>query len=273
MNRLIPGRLLYPVSTIERGLTRARIMRRPPLPDFLGIGVPKAGTTWLFENLAAHPEVFIPLKKEIHYFDRNWFQPLSWYSRRFAEGIGRVKGEITPTYCSLPLRRIRAIRSLIPAVRLLVLLRDPVERDWSHLRMALIGETGRSPAEVSVNEYLEFAEGHPRMRGGDYVEIFDRWLGVFDASRLFVGQFEDLVARPRHLLEEVFAHLGLFGPHPWDDLPIHGQFLQGVPTPMPPAVRRFLVDKHSGSLAELRPFVGSAPIEQWRSSWERAAGV
>lgn len=263
------GRLFYPISATQRALMRANLVNKPPLPDFLGIGVPKAGTTWLYGNLRAHPKLFLPDRKEIHYFDQNWFQPLGWYSELFDDAGDRLRGEITPAYCSLPPRRIRALHALMPDLKLLMLLRDPVARDWSHLRMMFLRQRGRDPGDVTTDEYIEVARSHPRMERGDYLEMLQRWLDVVDRENLFIGFQEQIVNRPKELLLRVFGHIGLAGPHPWGLLPVSTRLHTGIEAPMPPPVGRFLVERHLAEIEQLVPILGASPVAEWRSQWER----
>ena len=68
-------------------------------PAFLGIGVQRAATTWVYECLRAHPEVFLPDLKEVHYFDENYELGANWYASHFPESVReRTLGEITPSY-------------------------------------------------------------------------------------------------------------------------------------------------------------------------------
>ena len=101
-------------------------------PDFLGVGVQKGGTTTLQKMLEQHPDVFLPAVKEVHYFTFNYIKGKSWYQRQFEQAsANQCCGEITPYYIFHPQAPER-IHALNPQVRLIVLLRDPVERALSH---------------------------------------------------------------------------------------------------------------------------------------------
>src|SRR5262245_45560865 len=104
-------------------------------PDFLVISPPKTGSTWLARNLRCHPELFVPAIKEVKYFScfLRWLD-LNWYLDHFSEGEGRVKGEASPSNAILPVERIRIIRRLMPDVKLIFLMREPIARAWSHAR-------------------------------------------------------------------------------------------------------------------------------------------
>jgi len=109
------------------------------LPDFICIGAQKAGTAWLYENLRVHPDIYMSKKKELHFFDINFYRSLGFYSSWFEEGADKMKGEITPAYSNLPKRRIVFIRKIMPNLKLILILRNPIDRAWSAARMGLIG--------------------------------------------------------------------------------------------------------------------------------------
>ena len=101
------------------------------LPDFLGVGTQKGGTTYLYELLKRHPQVFLAEPKEQHFFSLHWQRGADWYRRQFASAAeSQICGEITPYYLFHPEAPAR-IQSLLPNVKLIVLLRDPVERALS----------------------------------------------------------------------------------------------------------------------------------------------
>lgn len=245
-----------------------------PLPDFLGIGAQKAGTTWLWENLRRHPEVFVPERKELHYWDNKWERPLAYYAKRFADGAGRVRGEITPAYGILPAERIRFIHRLLPDLRLVLLLRNPVDRAWSQLAMEF-ERAGRKPEEVPEDELVAFACSERALRRGDYAGILERWLAVFPEEQLLVGFFEEIREEPRTLLRRVFAHLGVDADPDWDrfapdQVIVPGS--DGVPTlraaadtpACPAALREVLERRYQPDLARLAARFG-APVERWRA--------
>jgi hypothetical protein len=235
------------------------------LPDFLGIGAQKAGTTWLYDNLCCHPDLFLPRPKELHYFDRSFHESLRSYADRFAPGEGKVTGEVTPAYGVLPPRRIRFIRRVMPDVRLLFLMRNPVERAWSHAVMNVATKTQRSVDDVPEAEFYAHFTGDSSTRRGDYLRMLDNWLGVFPEEQLFVGFFDDLASRPRELLCALFDHLGVSSAVDWTRFPyaqvIHargrrigpGSTVSRVPDPY----REFLRQMYADDIAALHERFGS----------------
>lgn len=214
------------------------------LPHFLGVGTPKAGTTWLHHNLVVHPGLYLPPEKEVHYFCHRRHRSLRYYASRFAEAGDRVRGEITPAYATLSVRRIEEIRDLMPGVRLLMLVRNPIDRAWSHAVMHLCRATGRAVDEVDPAEFMAYFTSSQSRAAGDIGRVLDRWLQVFPEEQMWVGFYDDISRRPRELLREVFDHLGVAGDVDWDRFPYQhvidrgvagsGDHVRGDTTPKPP---------------------------------------
>jgi len=204
---------------VSRKLEKWRYGNDLTLPDFLGIGVEKCGTTWLHEVLLRHPQVFIPESKEIDYFSRGLTHSLRWYGDLFKDAIKRRKGEISPGYSHLSHRRIRLIKSLMPNVRLILLLRNPIDRAWSHAFHELVKGRQQEVDQVPEAEFLDLLGSPHFQKMGDYPEILGRWLDVFPKEQLFVGLYDDLAESPRGLLAKVFEHVGVTSVVDWATFP------------------------------------------------------
>jgi len=259
------------------GLLSARALS---MPDFLGIGAQKAGTTWLYENLRPHPELFLP-RKEMHYFNQDFHRSLASYAREFAPGAGKVKGEITPAYSALSDDRVHFIGKVAPEVKLIFLMRNPIERAYSQARMNLSVRTGRGLDEVSEAEFIAHFQSKSSVKRGDYLGVIDRWRSVFGADRLFVGFFDHVKDRPEELIVDVFRFLGVSADVDLSDFPVNKVILprldrgfaqEGVvedsPAPadpgMPARLREFLERMYRDDIEELYKRFGG-PVGDWRA--------
>lgn len=123
------------------------------LPDFIGIGAQRAGSSWLAEVLAGHPDICMPTK-EIHYFDRNYDKGIDWYRARFQRcgNDALVTGEFTPRYMFDERAASRLTRDC-PKAKLICVLRDPVERLVSHYKWARHKKAFRGTIEEFIEEY------------------------------------------------------------------------------------------------------------------------
>jgi hypothetical protein len=139
-------------------------------PSFIIIGAQKAGTTSLYSYLSEHPCILPARLKEVHYFDYHYQRGMRWYQRRFpttwqARRAGRplgarpITGEASPCYMLFPHTPSR-IRKTLPDAKLIVLLRNPVDRAFSHFQMIKRNPTIKIPetGEVVPREPLSFEE-------------------------------------------------------------------------------------------------------------------
>lgn len=173
------------------------------LPDFLGIGAQRSGTTWLYDKLRQHPEICFPKhRKEVHYFDRYYERGDEWYSSLFEHCHKKCKGEITPKYIydeECP----RRIHELIPGAFLILILRNPIERAYSQFKLT-IRESGY---QGSFENFLD-STSDSRERGLYYKQL-DRYLRYFSREQLLILFFSDLKEDPERVLREVCDFLGV----------------------------------------------------------------
>jgi hypothetical protein len=198
------------------------------LPGFLGLGVQKGGTTTLQRLLEQHPGAFLPAAKELHYFTLHFAEGEAWYRAHFAGAApDQLCGEITPYYVFHPQAPER-VQALLPQARLIVLLRDPVERALSQyfhtqrlgletlsLESALAAEANRL---LGADDVLTKPEGrhrshqeHSYLSRSRYEEQLPRWQALFPCDQLLVLRSEDLFEQPGHVWDRVLRFLELDG--------------------------------------------------------------
>lgn len=246
-----PHPLLAARSRVEKGLISAGVIPTGwmTLPHFIGIGAQKSGTTWMWHNLRSHPEVYVAKPKELHYWDVNYHQTLWSYARRFRNARGRVRGEVTPTYTAIQPDRIALMRKVMPDLRLIFLLRNPIERGWSHVRH-VIRKQNLDPAALPKEWYLQRFRGHGHKQG-DYLTALRNWEAHFPREQMYVGFFEDVENHPQQLLREVFRHIGVSEEVDWDQLPWNEGSNVGLPIPLPEEFRETLIDIYRDEIYQL----------------------
>jgi sulfotransferase family protein len=140
------------------------------LPTFLIIGAMKGGTSTLARTLAQHPQVFVPRGKEMHFFDQHFDRGLDWYRSWFEDaGAATAVGEASPTYLHND-EALSRMAGTLPDARLIAILRDPVDRAYSHYWHNV--RRGREP--LSFREALEAEPGRresPSGRKGVYAYV------------------------------------------------------------------------------------------------------
>ena len=173
------------------------------MPDFAYIGTSKAGSTWLFNALAHHPDVHLASSKGLYYFDQHFDQGRQWYLDQFAgAGEASAVGEISHSYLSSPEAAAR-IAEFNPRMRLLVCLREPVDRAFSdYLDLVKNGQFDGS--------FTTALDRFPRLLDrGRYATHLQRYLDRFPAEQLLVSLFDDLRQDPQAYADEVFDFLGV----------------------------------------------------------------
>lgn len=184
-----------------------------PLPSWLVIGAPRAGTTALAAWLGGLPELFVPLAKEVRYFshDRLYERGADYYRSRFAGAApGQLTGEATPRYLAdshVPAR----IATLLPDVRMIAIVREPVARAYSHhWYLRGLGYEHRSFEEAMAAE-RSVAGGDPAglLAMGRYAEHLARYDRCFAPDQVLTLVFEELVADPAPSFEAACRHIGI----------------------------------------------------------------
>jgi hypothetical protein len=201
------------------------------LPSYLILGVQRGGTTSLWGSLNQHPSIKSAITKEVHFFDWYYWFGVDWYKTYFPEGF---TGESTTQYILNPCIPKRILQT-IPNVKLIVLLRNPVQRAYSH--WALQSKYHQYPVEnLTFEEAIEKEEEQLRglalmvnacsfdiltIKGlacyyrysyklrGHYAEQLERYYQVFPKDRLFVIKSEDLFTQPAQVYKDVIEFLGL----------------------------------------------------------------
>ena len=276
---------------IRRGTAAvgARTARWRALPDFLICGAQRCGTTSLYRMLTSHPSVVAPaFHKGIHYFDTattyqlgfQWYRghfPLqSTMARRASRGGGRAAtGEASPYYVFHPLAADR-IAAALPDVRLIVLLRDPVERAFSAHKQEtvrgfetepfegalelepqrLVGEEARIATDPT---YQSFAHQHHAYVGrGEYATQLERMFAAVGRARVLVLETDELFGGNGDSWQRLLRFLDL---PPWQPAVVTRANARPS-APMPESVRRRLEAHFALSDEELSRLLGRLP--SWR---------
>lgn len=167
----------------------------------------KAGTTSLFAYLRAHPDVFMPEAKEIHFFSwQNWDRGVAWYESLFEEGRGRTAlGEASPGYTLHPFWPDvpERIARVLPEARLVYVMRQPVDRIVSHYRQDVFAYGHRYPIEAVLED------GMPYLCGSSYAHQIEQYLRYFDRSQLLLLTTDELRDRRRETVARILEFIGV----------------------------------------------------------------
>lgn len=254
------------------------------LPDYLIIGAQRSGTTSLYRYLVQHPGVApTVMAKGVHYFDVNFGKGPAWYRGHFPtrirkvyaralHGASLITGEGSPYYLFHPLVPER-VAELLPDVKLIAMLRDPVERAYSHYKHyrqrdleplstfeeALDAEDERLAGEVEKMhedplyrawDYQHFSY----VARGMYAEQLERWAAIFPPDRILVLKSEDFFADPGTQHARVLDFLGL----PQRPLTSYEKFNPTSGSGMKPETRACLRERFAEPDRRLSAFLGSS---------------
>jgi hypothetical protein len=184
--------------------------------DFIVIGAAKSGTTWLWKVLKNHPQCFLPERKEINFFNielqhpvgnrqnSNFNKPLAWYQNHFSNADPCLKwGEVSPMYlCSETAPD--AIFNYNPDIRLIALLRNPVERVYSdyHHKMRM-GTIRKNEFEAVIDRYPFIVERSM------YGRLLKRYLDRFPRKNIKIILYDDLKIMPDQVVREIENFIGI----------------------------------------------------------------
>ena len=227
--------------------------RTLPYPQFIIIGAPKCGTSWLQGALGQHPNIIV-VPDEIEYFSSNiGKQPIEWYLDQFDEQVKALDaskaqpyllGEKSAHYCVLSRDGIQTVRDLLPDVRLILMMRDPVSRHWAHTKRyfskARIAEReGGDVLSVPRDRLYDFMARSRNL--GEYSTMIDDWTSIFPAEQLLLVAQEHALASPRAVFDAVLGHIGLAATYDAASIPLlTRQRNRGPSVEMPGEVGEFL---------------------------------
>ncbi|MEO0963668.1 MAG: sulfotransferase domain-containing protein [Planctomycetota bacterium] len=175
------------------------------LPDFVCVGGQRCATSWLYEAIRGHPAMYLP-RKEVHFFNRDYANGLATYAELFAPAAPDQRcGEITPDYLTHPDAAARLAADLPKHTRFLVLLRDPVDRAYSHYQLTRCH--GGRTREMT---FLEACQRRPHLIDGSrYGHHLHRLVDAVGRERVRAWTDRDITDRPAEMLAEIFAWLDI----------------------------------------------------------------
>ena len=252
------------------------------LPDFLIVGAQRAGTTSLYDYLCSFPQVASAAQKEVHYFDLQLQRGPSWYRAQFIEAPGTITGEASPYYLFHPLAPARAAE-LVPRAKIVVVLRDPIERAYSHYHHEVrcgfetltFADALRAEPERMAGEEARILDGvddpqsshrhHSYLSRGRYLEQLERWREHFPADQVLIVRSEDLTV-DEGARRSVVAHLGV----DWDPAIPFPRANSGVYPPMPTDLEQALRASLAADFEQVESSLGWTP--RWSAPLGRDTG-
>ncbi len=220
-------------------------------PNFIIIGVHKGGTTSLYSYLTQHPQIIPPIKKEMDFWSWKFNESINWYLSHFPgipEGKKILTGEASPSYFDHP-NAARRIYQFFPKIKLIILLRNPVDRAISQYHQWLrLNWENRSLEEVIESDLEKLTKAPEKvdywrkelnyLARGVYVEFFKEWMSLFPREQFLILKSEDFYGNPEASMQQVLKFLDL----PEYQLLEYKNYNPGNYSKIDPLMRRSLSD-------------------------------
>jgi Sulfotransferase domain len=254
------------------------------MPDFIIIGVARGGTTSLYEYLIDHPNILGASRKEVHFFDTHFRRGMAWYRGQFPYSMQKyyarriqkrdfITGEASPYYIFHPYAAQR-LADALPQAKLIVLLRNPVERAFSHYcwevgwgdeKLSFEEAVDREEERIRIDEgklVKDYSFNHQHfsyLARGIYVEQFQNWFKLFPREQFLILKSEDMYKEPASIFKQTLDFLGV----PYSEPKVvKKEFKQynkpkySPPNKMDPALRKRLVEYFEPYNARLYELLG-----------------
>lgn len=173
------------------------------LPNLIGLGAKKAGSTWLYHFLESHPDIYMSKKtKEIYFFNKYYHRGLEWYKSFFPEGYKyKIVGEISPSYFTSRVAPGRIKKTLSP--KFIIILRNPVDTFFSHYKFWLQNTTYNG----SFQDFLEYYRQSYSFN--IYSKNLKKWFKYFNKNKFLIIILEELNKDPEKVIKEMAIFLGV----------------------------------------------------------------
>lgn len=160
------------------------------LPDFLVIGAQRSGTTWLYKILKSNRSVkLVSGRKEVHFFDRYFYRGIGWYKQLFPKYFNGAKGEITPAYLYHN-KCAKRIKENLPNIKLICILRNPVERAYSGYKYLVQEKNYQKSFEDSIKQFPDI------LKRGLYYQQLKRYYNIFRKDQIKIIIYENVIYKP-----------------------------------------------------------------------------
>lgn len=178
------------------------------LPNLIGCGAGKSGTTSLYYYLSQHPQIYMAAAKEVHFFSRHFHEGVSWYESHFTAGTGTpIIGEFSTSYMLDPAVPERIAR-VVPNTRLLFIFRNPIERAYSNYWFAV--SIGTQDRQQTFSDAIRTHTGYKKyIESGFYHQHLTRFLRYFSPKHIYVMITEEFKQDPIQQMAKCYDFLGI----------------------------------------------------------------
>ena len=252
------------------------------LPTFVGLGSQRSASTWLHSVLKAHPQITMTSRKEANYFGKQiqWHN-LNWYTDLFRDPSGlptrAIRGDISPWYSRLRRHSVESLRRMIPDLKAVLIIRNPIARSWSQAMVELSFRKDVPVDQVPIGRILRHVVRRRTNRYNDYQPVIELWDDVFGAGCVHVDIFDKVKTDPNGLLRGILKHVGADPDLPVPDEVLKEQVgstekaIKGVKVEMPEFMRWLLATQWLEPTRRLNAKLDGM-VDSWVKEMEEIAG-
>ncbi len=173
-------------------------------PNFIFIGPDKSGSSWLYNIFRSHPEIFVPEIKDIYYFDRYYSRGEEWYLSFFNDAPVNTKacGELSHDYL-FSLNAVERIKKDFPNIKIFTILRNPIDKIWSHYLFLIRSGITKDPFEKAINEFPEL------ITKSLYYENLKNYYNLFPSEQIGIFLFDDFKKDNKNFAKQIFSFLNV----------------------------------------------------------------
>ena len=255
------------------------------------IGAPRAATTWLHEALSADERIFLPKRKELHFYDERppqvaeedsefrWRRTtffdvespahLRWYWYQYRAARSELRGDITPVYSLLSADRVRIVRTHVPDLKIIYILRNPIDRAWSGLRKTVWYQKGKARLDSLDEQWLCATVMRPEVLArGNYQCAIETWEAVYPEEQICYLFYDDIVTDPDSVLRRVYEFLGL-ARHPELSASSRSRKVNAAPSKEMPATVRARLEKYYTPQIKFLEKRFARDLSHWRTAQKK----
>jgi hypothetical protein len=205
-------------------------------------------------------------RKELNFYLKWYFSNLSdeWYLSLFRPYTG-ITGEITPSYSMLNREDIKRMYNLSPSAKLILMVRNPVDRAWSHFRHTKKGQKDFRIEQTTVDQIIEFLESDDQLQRSDYLQTLDNYSAVFPRDQILIGFYDAIIENPGKLLKEITQFLGV---EEIEEIKSSKVVHKSIELDCPVEVKAYLQEKYHDQIREMAERFGGYFSKWYNDTYE-----
>jgi len=180
----------------------------------------------------------------------------NWYLSLFHRTSGKLTGDISPAYSILPEQIVQKIHRLIPRTKIIFILRNPIDRAWSHAKMDFERFQKRKIKDVKIIECINHFDSLASTLRSNYIRTLDIWQQYFPADQFFIGFFDDIANEPEVFLKDVLSFLCVDPDSTKFAKALRIQLNRSIDEPIPAILLQYLTKKYEPLINELNSLFG-----------------